>query len=99
MPLLGGPRRPQRKPRARCSVEAGARRAAPAAPGAALLGQRARGVVSFPLRTSRGRAYDSHHRTAGIAGCTRRRGSRVAARGARTAGGESHAALDDPLLA
>ena len=30
-----------------------------------------------------GGAYDSHHRTAGIAGCTRRRGSRVAACGAR----------------
>ena len=28
---------------------------APPAPGAALLGQRARGVVSFPLRTSHGR--------------------------------------------
>src|SRR6516164_1341359 len=31
-----------------------------------------------------GGAYDSHHQTAGIAGCTRRRGSRVAARGARS---------------
>ena len=30
-----------------------------------------------------GGAYDSHHRTAGIAGCTRRRGGSVAARGAR----------------
>src|SRR5262249_503225 len=30
---------------------------------------------------SRGRGYDSHHRTAGIAGCTRRRGGVVAARG------------------
>src|SRR5262249_12760504 len=40
-----------------------------------------RGTV--PLRTSRtGGAYDSHHRTAGTAGCTRRRGSCVAARGA-----------------
>src|SRR5262249_56536279 len=29
-----------------------------------------------------GGAYDSHHRTAGIAGCTRRRGGGVAARGA-----------------
>jgi hypothetical protein len=36
-------------------LEAGARRAAPPAPGAAQLGQRARGVVSFPLRTSHGR--------------------------------------------
>src|SRR5262249_33102721 len=32
-----------------------------------------------------GGAYDSHHRTTGIAGCTRRRGGRVAARGARAA--------------
>src|SRR6516165_9326024 len=32
-----------------------------------------------------GGAYDSHHRTAGIAGCTRRRGGRVAARGGRAA--------------
>ena len=30
-----------------------------------------------------GGAYDSHHRMAGIAGCTRRRGCRVAARGTR----------------
>src|SRR5262249_55149215 len=35
-----------------------------------------------------GGAYDSHHRTAGIAGCTRRRGS-VAARGARAAAGNA----------
>ena len=33
-----------------------------------------------------GGAYDSHHRTAGIAGCTRRRGGGVAARGARSSG-------------
>jgi hypothetical protein len=32
-----------------------------------------------------GGAYDGRHRTAEIAGCTRRRGSRVAARGARAA--------------
>jgi ABC transporter substrate binding protein len=32
-----------------------------------------------------GGAYDSHHRTAGIAGRTRRRGCRMAARGARAA--------------
>ena len=32
-----------------------------------------------------GGAYDSHHRTAGILGGTRRRGSRVATRGAREA--------------
>src|SRR5215471_9124406 len=39
---------------------------------------------SYAPRT--GGAYDSHHRTAGIAGCTRRRGV-VAARGARAAAG------------
>src|SRR5262249_14121123 len=33
-----------------------------------------------------GGAYDSHYWTAGIAGCTRRRGSRLAARGARATG-------------
>ena len=33
-----------------------------------------------------GGAYDSHHRTAGIAGCTWRRGDRVAIRGGRAAG-------------
>src|SRR5262245_21485606 len=32
-----------------------------------------------------GGAYDSHHRTAEVAGRTRRRGGRVAARGARAA--------------
>src|SRR6516164_6782990 len=36
-----------------------------------------------------GGAYDSHHRTAGIAGCTRRRGGCVAARGAGTAAGDA----------
>src|SRR5262249_27800967 len=40
-----------------------------------------------------GGAYDSHHRTTGIAGCTRRRGG-VAARGARAAVGE---AADDRI--
>src|SRR5215471_17562236 len=54
-------------------------------PGAALLGQHARGVVSCSLRTSHGGAYDSHHRTAGTAGRTRRCGGCVAARRARTA--------------
>jgi len=33
-----------------------------------------------------GGAYDSHHRTAGVAGCTRRCSGRFAARGARAAG-------------
>src|SRR5262245_61736078 len=36
-----------------------------------------------------GGAYDSHHRTAGIAGRTRRRGGRVVARGARAAAGDA----------
>src|SRR6516225_9342565 len=36
-----------------------------------------------------GGAYDSHHGTAGIARCTRRRGGRVAARGARAAAGQA----------
>src|SRR5262249_46465541 len=36
-----------------------------------------------------GGAYDSHHRTAGIAGCTRRRGGGLAAPGARAASGET----------
>jgi len=34
-----------------------------------------------------GGAYDSHHRTAGIAGCTRRRNGGLAARGAGAASG------------
>jgi hypothetical protein len=42
-----------------------------------------RGIVRYAPRT--GGAHDSHHRTAGIAGRTRRRGNRVAARGARAA--------------
>src|SRR5262249_11981652 len=51
-----------------------------------------------------GGAYDSHHRTAGIAGRTRRRGGRVAARGARAAAQEDatdwrgdRAAESDPV--
>ena len=39
-----------------------------------------------------GGAYDSHHRTTGVAGCTRRRGGRVAARCARAAG-RAHAGV------
>src|SRR5262249_28992511 len=35
-----------------------------------------------PYAPRTGGAYDSHHRTAGIAGCTWRRGSRLATRGA-----------------
>src|SRR5580704_15537827 len=45
----------------------------------------ARAVVSFLCAPHAGGAYDSHHRTAGIAGRTRRHGG-VAARGARAAG-------------
>src|SRR5262245_36425817 len=41
-------------------------------PSAALWGQHARGVVSSPYAPRTGGAYDSHHWTAGIAGCTRR---------------------------
>src|SRR5215469_8277915 len=36
-----------------------------------------------------GGAHDSHHRTAGVAGCTRRYGNVVAARGARAADGDA----------
>src|SRR5262249_7696028 len=36
-----------------------------------------------------GGAYDSHHRTAGIAGCTRRRGGRGAAGGTGAADGDA----------
>src|SRR5215470_1762510 len=39
-------------------------------------------IVPFTRRPRMGGAYDSHHRTAGIAGCTRRRDRCVAARGA-----------------
>jgi len=58
---------------------------APPSPGAALLGQHAGGVVSLPYAPRAEGAYDSHHRTAGIAGRTRRRGRGVAARGASAA--------------
>src|SRR5262245_46052215 len=52
-------------------------------PGAALLGRHADCVVSFDYAPRTGGAYDSHHRTAGIAGRTRRRGGGVAALAAR----------------
>src|SRR5262249_8353525 len=55
----------------------------------ALLGPHALGVVSFLYAPRTGGAYDSHHRTAGIAGRIRRRGSRVAARGARAGAAEA----------
>ena len=59
-------------------------------PGARRLGQHTRGVVSFRLRTlAREGRMNSHHRTAGFAGHTWRRSSRVAARGARTAVGDA----------
>src|SRR5215467_5768110 len=70
----------------RRSVEAGARRAPRPPWVAALLGQHARGVVSFVYAPRAGGAYDSHHRTAGTAGRTRRCGGGVAARGPRAAG-------------
>jgi len=56
-------------------------------PGAALLGTARwwRGIVPFTHLARKG-AHDSHHRTARIAGRTRRRGGCVAARGARAAG-------------
>src|SRR5262249_26101892 len=47
-----------------------------------------RDIVPFYAPRTGG-AYDSHHRTAGIAGRTRRRGGRVAARGARAAIGDA----------
>src|SRR5215468_10605220 len=55
-------------------------------PGAALLGTARwwRGIVPFTHLAREG-AHDSHHRTARIAGRTRRRGGCVAARGARAA--------------
>jgi hypothetical protein len=40
--------------------------------------QHTRGVVSFRYAPRTGGAHDGHHRTAGIAGRTRRRGGRVA---------------------
>ena len=43
-----------------------------------------RGIVAYAPRA--GGAYDSHHRTAGIAGRTRRCGGGVAARGERVIG-------------
>ena len=46
-----------------------------------------RGIVPFTHLAREG-AYDSHYRTAGIAGRTRRRGG-VAARGTRAAGGDA----------
>src|SRR5262249_48514783 len=46
-----------------------------------------RGIVLYAPRA--GGVYDSHHRTAEIAGRTRRRGGRVAARGARAAAGQA----------
>src|SRR6516165_125850 len=61
----------------------------PAHLGCALLGQHARGVLSFHYAPRTGGAYDSHHRTAGIAGRARRRGGFVAARGARAAAGDA----------
>ena len=44
-----------------------------------------RSVTDVVATLKTGGAYDSHHPTAGIAGCTRRRGGRMAAGGIRTA--------------
>ena len=55
----------------------------PPALGAALLGLHACGVVSCLYAPRTGGAYDSDHRTAGIAGRTRRRGGGVAGGGTR----------------
>jgi len=57
-------------------------------PGAALLRQHTRAVISFPYAPRTGGAYDSHHRTAGIAGRTRRCG-RLAACSTRAAAGDA----------
>src|SRR6516162_8645060 len=47
-----------------------------------------RGIVPFTHLAREG-AYDSHYRTAGIAGCTRQRGGGVAASGARAGAGQA----------
>src|SRR5215831_11957325 len=53
-------------------------------------------VAWYPsLYAPRTGAYDSHHRTAGIAGCTRRRGGRVAAHGARAAARDAGRGIRD----
>ena len=65
---------------------------APPAPGPAWLGDSALMAWYRSVYAPRtGGAYDSHHRTAGGAGRTRRRGGCVAPRGARAAG-RAHAA-------
>src|SRR5262249_56758919 len=70
-----------------CSVAACARRAPPPAPGPAWLGDSTPMAWYRSLYAPRtGGAYDSHHRTAGVAGRARRRGGWVAAGGARAAG-------------
>src|SRR5262249_37036978 len=51
-----------------------------------------RDIVAF-THPRTGGAHDSHHRTAGIAGRTRRCGSRVAARGTRAATGDARGRL------
>src|SRR6516225_11800555 len=62
----------------------------PTAPGPAWLGDSTLVAWYRCLHAPRaGGAYDSHHRTAGIAGCTRRCGGGVAARGAGAAVGNA----------
>src|SRR5262249_61097861 len=70
----------------RCSVAACARRAPPPAPGPAWLGDSTLMAWYLCLYAPRtGGAYDSHHRTAGIAGRARRGGRPRAPWGARAA--------------
>src|SRR5262249_30611191 len=64
-------------------------RRAPPAPGAAAVRDSTLAAWYPSFHAPRtGGAYDSHHRTAGIAGRARRRCGRVAAHGARTAAGD-----------
>src|SRR5215831_13002002 len=82
LPLLGGPRRPQRK-RAHTSLSRlreEVKRRGPPAPGCRAVRDSTLVAWYRPLYAPRtGGAYDSHRWTTGIAGRTRRRGGRVAA--------------------
>src|SRR5215468_5509050 len=81
----------------RCPVAACARRAPPPAPGPAWLGDSTLMAWYSCLYAPRtGGAYDSHHRTAGVAGRTRRRGGGVAARGAGAADGDAGGRISQP---
>jgi hypothetical protein len=63
-------------------------RSAPAGGHAVRTARSWRGIVAF-THPRTGGAHDSHHRTAGIAGLTRRGRGGVAARGARAADGQA----------